>query len=89
MHVIFNLTNNKVYYTYSPSDYDRMQIDSIMYKKCFNKISEQEWQEIINELNHYKLNEMIVHTESIQNTRIHNENESYCICDNEEMDIDN
>jgi hypothetical protein len=79
MRVLFDLHANKVHTTYSDSEYDRMQIDSVIYKKCYNKISTAEWKEIIDHLNHYKLYEMIIHQQSIQNTQIHDINNIvYC-----------
>jgi len=61
MHVVFNLDKNETFYTYSNQEYDRMQIDSVMYKRCYNKISNEEWEDLIRELNFYKLNEMQSH----------------------------
>ena len=70
--VSFNLDNNKTYTTYSNLDYDRCQIDSILYKKCYNRVDHEEWRQMCIELYHYKLNEMIVHKDSIQNTTLNN-----------------
>lgn len=57
--------------TYSSEEYDRSQIDSILYLKCYNRISHIEWQKELEELYNYKSKEMIVHKKSIQNTNFH------------------
>ena len=49
------------YETYSTQEYDRYMIDSILYQRSFNRISDNEWCDILNELLNYKRNEMIVH----------------------------
>lgn len=46
--------------TYSKKEYDRSQIDSTIYKKCYQRISEEKWKEILFKLQMYK-NEMILH----------------------------
>ena len=50
-----------IFETYSKDDYDRYMIDSILYQRSFNRISDDEWCTILNELINYKKNEMIVH----------------------------
>lgn len=60
--------SNTVYITYSADEYDRSKIDCILYKKCLNKISNQEWNDVLKNLDKYKKNEMIVHKSSIYNT---------------------
>lgn len=52
-------------------EYDRLPIQSALYMRCFNRLSHQDWIEIHEELNTYKYNEMIVHKDSLQNTRFH------------------
>jgi len=53
--------NNIVYTTYSGDEYDRLPIDSTIYKKSLNKIPLTEWNNIIKSLILYKKYEMIVH----------------------------
>lgn len=65
----FNLENNTIYSVYSRDEYDRMQIDSTLYLKCYNKISKSDWYNIQNQLRYYKKTQMIVHYKSICNTR--------------------
>ena len=69
--VSFNLDNNKTYTTYSHKEYNRYQIDSILYQKAYNRIKFEEWQRIWLELNLFKIDEMIVHKDSLKNTRLH------------------
>ena len=68
--VTFNLDDNKTYYAYS--NYDRSQIDSILYRKCYNRVSNEEWKNMCTELYLFKLHEMIVHKDSIKNTALNN-----------------
>jgi hypothetical protein len=63
--VEFNLNNNKLFYTYSNTEYDRKPIDSILLKKMSNQISEMEWVQHKNSLLKYKYCEMIVHKDSL------------------------
>ena len=69
--VKFNLEKNSIHLAYSIDEYDRCQIDSILYLKSYNRITDKEWDEIFNNLNYYKTQEMIVHKESIKHTRKH------------------
>lgn len=68
--VTFNLNNNKIYNTYSKNEYDRNQIDSTLYLYNYCKISQQQWTNILRDLNFYKLNQMPVHIDSIHNTKL-------------------
>lgn len=68
--VKFNLNKNIQYTTYSSDEYSRCPIDSVLYLKSYNKISDTEWKIIMFQLNEYKLNEMIVHKDSIRNIKI-------------------
>ena len=63
--VEFNLNINKIFYTYSNTEYDRKPIDSILLKKMSNQISEREWVQHKNCLLEYKHCEMIVHKDSL------------------------
>ncbi len=68
--VRFDTNKNTMYETYSPDEYDRHQIDSILYQKAYNMISNEEWLSILSELQRYKLLEMLVHKNSINNIRL-------------------
>lgn len=63
--VKFNLNKNETYLTYSYKEYDRYPIDSILFRKCYNRISHEEWMKEQQDLLKYKLTEMIVHKDSI------------------------
>jgi len=69
--VQFNLDNTIFYDTYSNEEYDRYPIDSILYLKCYNKVSDFDWANMLENLNFFKICEMIVHKNSLNNTRIH------------------
>ncbi len=69
--VQFNLDNTIFYDAYSNEEYDRYPIDSILYLKCYNKVSDFDWIEMLENLNLFKICEMIVHKNSLNNTRIH------------------
>lgn len=56
-----------VYSTYGSDQYNRMQIDSILYLKNYNRVSNEDWNKLIVILDLYKLYEMPVHPDSIQN----------------------
>lgn len=64
--VTFNNTA-VIYKTYSPDEYCRHQIDSVLYRKMYNRISQEEWNNIYITLDIYKLYEMIVHKDSLKN----------------------
>jgi hypothetical protein len=68
--VKFDLTQNKVFTTYSKQEYDRHQIDSTLYLYNYQKISQVEWIKIQYDLHLYKTKEMPVHIDSIHNTKI-------------------
>lgn len=59
--------NVYTYETYSPDEYDRHCIDSILYQKVYRKISDREWINILTELRNFKNGEMIVHLSTIRN----------------------
>lgn len=67
--VVFNLEKNRIYSVYSSDEYDRFPIVSTLYLKCYNKISAEDWGDIQKQLSYYKKTQMIVHSESICNTR--------------------
>jgi hypothetical protein len=60
--------NPNVYVTYSRDEYDRSCIDSLLYRKCFNRVSHYEWLFALRELDYYKTSIMIVHKASLRNT---------------------
>ena len=63
--VVFNLNRNTIHQVYSKQDYDRKMIDSIMYLKCYNRVSEQEWRAMLEEMAIYKFHHMLIHKSSI------------------------
>ena len=58
-------------FTYAPDEYDRCQIDSLVYRKSYQRVSHAEWILVMEEINYFKLNEMIVHKSSVHNTYLH------------------
>jgi predicted GNAT family acetyltransferase len=56
-----------IYETYAPDEYDRHCIDSILYQKVYNRVSESEWQTLLDDLNTYKNNEMVIHISNLNN----------------------
>lgn len=68
--VSFDLEQNTVHEMHSGDEYDRYPIDSIMYSKCYNRLSQQEWSEMLKELKDYKFHEMLVHKDSIASVRL-------------------
>jgi hypothetical protein len=56
-----------IYETYAPDEYDRHSIDSILYQKVYNRVSDYEWQSLLNDLNIYKNNEMVIHISNLNN----------------------
>lgn len=64
--VTFN-DNIITYTTYSSSEYDRFSIDSILYQRCHKRISDQEWNIMLQELFLYKTFEMTVHIVNVVN----------------------
>jgi hypothetical protein len=68
--VKFNLDKNSFHETYSTIEYDRHQIDSILYLLSYRKITQKEWIIIMKDLNKFKTQEMQVHIDSIHNTHI-------------------
>ena len=73
-HVLFNLNKNKTYITYDSSEYNRLQIDSVLYRRSWKKVSDQEWNNIYIILDLYKLYDMPVHQDSIHNNVYHSKN---------------
>ena len=59
--------NIVTYTTYSPKEYDRLCIDSILYQKCHKKISDDDWNIIMRDLFLYKTFEMTVHIVNLVN----------------------
>lgn len=70
-HVSFNLDKTQILNTYSAEEYDRGCIDSIMYLRTLQRINQNEWNNIVNELNDFKKNEMVSHKDSLHNLRLH------------------
>ena len=65
--VSFDLNKNTTYSTYSNQEYDRTCIDHVLYRKAYNRLSNGEMNSIFVTLDLYKLYEMPVHKNSIQN----------------------
>jgi hypothetical protein len=65
--VSFNLDNNEIYDTYHRTEYDRSQIDHVLYRRAYNRVSNEEWNNIYITLDLYKLYEMPVHKDSLHN----------------------
>ena len=65
--VSFNLGNNRIITTYSPDEYQRHQIDSILYRRNYRRVSDEEWNRVHVLLDLYKIYEMIIHPDSVQN----------------------
>lgn len=72
--VFFNLDKNRIYTTYSPDEYDRSVIDHVLYRKSYQRISDNELYAIYVNLDLYKLYEMVVHKNSISNNKYHVKN---------------
>lgn len=68
--VRFDFEKNTVHETYTVTEYDRHSIKSILYKKCFNRISDEDWDNMLKDLNTFKLTEMTVHKDSIKNIKL-------------------
>lgn len=77
--VQFDLSKNQVYETYSGDQYDRYQIDSVIIRRCYNRVSDMEWLQVLRSLNDFKSNEMVVHKMSLKNTTI-NWTTFFCSC---------
>lgn len=71
MSVRFDLSKNQTFDMYSNCEYNRYPIDSILYLRCYRKVSDTDWRTIMDNLNYYKTTEMIVHRDSVHNTRLH------------------
>ena len=56
---------------YSHNEYDRHQIDSLMYLKSFGQITHYQWIKALVEVNIYKQIEMSVHINSVNNTKFY------------------
>lgn len=63
--------NIKIFPTYSPDEYPRNCIDSILYQKSYNRISPEEWNTLWVKLDLYKIYEMVVHKDSLVNNKYH------------------
>lgn len=70
LRVCFN-DNVQIRSTYSNDDYDRFSIDHVLYRKAYNRVSEEEMRTIYVNLDLYKLYEMPVHKQSMKNTMFH------------------
>ena len=64
--VNFDLNKNIIHQTYSPKEYDRTSIRSLMFRSF-----QYEWTNMKMEINDYKLLEMIVHMDNIHFIRFY------------------
>ena len=55
----------KIAETWSSSDYDRSQINSIIYQKGYNKVPNIVWKRAMESLNIFKSREMTVHIDTL------------------------
>lgn len=69
--VLFNLENNEIFDTYTRDEYSRDPIDSILYQRNWRRVSDQEWNNVYVTLDLYKLYDMPVHQDSIENNLYH------------------
>lgn len=69
--VLFNLDKNQIFQTYTRKEYDRYPIDSILYQRSLNRISNTQWDNIYNTLDLFKLYQMPVHKDSLSNNLYH------------------
>lgn len=67
--VVIDENKNQIFYTYSADEYDRFQIDHVLYKKAFNKITDSEFNTILVTTDMYKMYEMCVHPDSFINNK--------------------
>ena len=68
--VTFN--NNIIeHITYSKDVYDRRSIDSILYRRGYQRVSDQVWNSMYIILDIYKLYEMKVHKDAYKNNQYH------------------
>lgn len=72
--VSFNLNNNQIFTTHNKEDYDRSQIDHVLYRKAYNRISDKEIDTILINLDLYKLYEMPINKESLHNNTYSSKN---------------
>lgn len=67
----FDLSRNTTHTVQSSDEYDRGQIDSTLYLRNMNRISLDEWNVMYSKLNEFKVKEMVVHKDSLENTKLH------------------
>lgn len=60
-----NIIETKI--TYSSDEYDRYPIDSILYRKAYGRVSNDEFNYCLLMLDLYKIYEMVVHSDSFKN----------------------
>ena len=71
MKKVYFSDNVTVYNTFSKDEYSRESIDHVLYRKSYNRISNQEMNDIYTMLDIYKLYEMSVHKDSFHNNLYH------------------
>jgi hypothetical protein len=60
-----------IFITYSKDEYSRDPIDSILYRRGYQRVSDQEWNNVHIILDIYKLYEMNVHKDAFKNNQYH------------------
>lgn len=60
-----------IFITYSKDVYDRHSIDHVLYRRVYQRVSDQEWNNIYIMLDIYKLYEMNVHKDAFKNNQYH------------------
>ena len=63
--VQFDLSKNTEINTYNSEEYDRLPIDSTIYRFCHGKITPLEMKRIMFELCVFKVTEMVVHKDTL------------------------
>jgi len=61
----------KIFTTFSSDEYDRTSIDHVLYRKAYNRVSDEEWNNMYITLDLYKLYDMKTHKDSFHNNLYH------------------
>ena len=63
-----------IYPTYSKDEYSREMIDHLLYRRGYKRVTDAEMNSVFVALDIYKLYQMPVHIDSIQNNHYHKRN---------------
>ena len=63
--------SNKIFTTFSSDEYDRSCIDYVLYRRSYNRVSDEEWNNMYITLDLYKLYDMKTHKDSFHNNLYH------------------